>query len=69
LFFFIETLLFIYFLFQPQGAFWGLISGFTVGVVRLILDFTFSAPSCDEEETRPAILHRFHFLCLIWFII
>ncbi|XP_076805295.1 sodium/mannose cotransporter SLC5A10-like [Clavelina lepadiformis] len=47
---------------NEQGAFWGLISGFTVGVIRLILDFTYEAPGCDEEETRPWIVHRVNYL-------
>uniref|UniRef100_H2YET9 Uncharacterized protein n=1 Tax=Ciona savignyi TaxID=51511 RepID=H2YET9_CIOSA len=47
---------------NEQGAFWGLISGFTVGVIRLVLDFTFGVPGCNQDETRPWIVSRVNYL-------
>ena len=46
---------------DPQGAFWGLMSGFIVGVIRMALDFVymFDAPKCWEtEDNRPAIVAK-----------
>ncbi|XP_046547652.1 sodium/glucose cotransporter 4-like [Haliotis rubra] len=47
-----------------QGAFWGLIAGLVVGIIRLVVDFTHPAPYCGsgEEDTRPAVLKHVHFL-------
>ena len=37
-----------------QGAFWGLLAGFLVGMIRFGLEFGYSAPSCaDITDTRP----------------
>ncbi|XP_077984824.1 sodium/glucose cotransporter 4-like [Glandiceps talaboti] len=47
---------------NEKGAFWGLISGFLIGGTRMVLDFVFIAPGCDEEDTRPSILANFHYL-------
>lgn len=44
-----------------QGAFWGLMSGFVVGLFRMVLDFVymFDAPKCWEtEDTRPTIIAK-----------
>ena len=38
------------------GAFWSLMYGLTVGLVRMILDFTFREPLCMELDERPAIV-------------
>ncbi|NWR14295.1 SC5A9 protein, partial [Emberiza fucata] len=47
---------------NEPGAFWGLMAGFVVGVVRMILEFSYSAPSCGEEDRRPAVLKDVHYL-------
>uniref|UniRef100_T1JG24 Sodium/myo-inositol cotransporter n=1 Tax=Strigamia maritima TaxID=126957 RepID=T1JG24_STRMM len=47
---------------NEKGAFWGIIIGFIVGVARMIMDFVFKEPVCGEEETRPLILIRVHYM-------
>ncbi|XP_071088463.1 sodium/glucose cotransporter 4-like [Haliotis cracherodii] len=49
---------------SEQGAFWGLIAGLVVGVIRMVVDFTHLAPYCGsgEEDTRPGVLKHVHFL-------
>ncbi|XP_045404039.1 sodium/glucose cotransporter 4 isoform X3 [Lemur catta] len=44
------------------GAFWGLISGLGVGLLRMILEFSYPAPACGEVDLRPAVLKDFHYL-------
>ncbi|XP_010608569.1 sodium/glucose cotransporter 4 isoform X3 [Fukomys damarensis] len=44
------------------GAFWGLMFGLGVGLVRMILEFLYSAPACGEVDRRPAVLKDFHYL-------
>lgn len=45
-----------------QGAFWGLMFGLAVGLVRMIMEFIYSTPSCGEEDRRPAVLKDMHYL-------
>ncbi|CAB4059781.1 SLC5A9 [Lepeophtheirus salmonis] len=49
-----------------SGAFWGLITGFVFGMLRLILEIIYSPPACGKEDTRPAFVILFvgniHFL-------
>ncbi|XP_053549478.1 sodium/glucose cotransporter 4 [Bombina bombina] len=47
---------------NEQGAFWGLVIGLVVGLVRMIMDFVYQAPNCGEEDTRPSILKDVHYL-------
>ncbi|XP_070554556.1 sodium/glucose cotransporter 4-like isoform X2 [Ptychodera flava] len=47
---------------NEQGAFWGLIGGFIIGGTRMILDFVYESPGCDEPDTRPGLLANFHYL-------
>ncbi|NXF14595.1 SC5A9 protein, partial [Rhodinocichla rosea] len=56
---------------NEPGAFWGLMAGFVVGVVRMILEFSYSAPSCGEQDRRPAVLKDVHYLyfALILFVL
>ncbi|KAL9845595.1 sodium/glucose cotransporter 4 [Geothlypis trichas] len=56
---------------NEPGAFWGLMAGFVVGVVRMILEFSYSAPSCGEEDRRPSVLKDVHYLyfALILFVL
>ncbi|XP_051027096.1 sodium/glucose cotransporter 4 [Acomys russatus] len=44
------------------GAFWGLMFGLAVGMLRMILEFSYSAPACGEEDGRPTVLKDFHYL-------
>ncbi|XP_078700547.1 sodium/mannose cotransporter SLC5A10-like isoform X1 [Branchiostoma floridae x Branchiostoma belcheri] len=44
-----------------QGAFWGVMFGTTVGIIRLILDFVYPKPTCPTVDTRPEIV-KLHFL-------
>ncbi|NXQ51845.1 SC5A9 protein, partial [Anthoscopus minutus] len=47
---------------NEPGAFWGLIVGLAVGLVRMIMEFIYSPPSCGEEDRRPAVLKDLHYL-------
>ncbi|XP_025077314.1 sodium/glucose cotransporter 4-like [Pomacea canaliculata] len=47
---------------NEQGAFWGLMVGLVIGIVRMALDFGYGSPDCGEEDTRPVIIRRLHFL-------
>ncbi|XP_023580046.1 sodium/glucose cotransporter 4 isoform X2 [Octodon degus] len=44
------------------GAFWGLMFGLGVGLLRMILEFSYPAPACGEVDRRPAVLKDFHYL-------
>ncbi|XP_026966492.1 sodium/glucose cotransporter 4 isoform X2 [Sagmatias obliquidens] len=44
------------------GAFWGLIFGLVVGLLRMTLEFSYPAPACGEADARPAVLKDFHYL-------
>ncbi|XP_047230754.1 sodium/glucose cotransporter 4 isoform X2 [Girardinichthys multiradiatus] len=60
------TAVFIMAIFWPraneQGAFWGLITGLVVGLVRMILEFFYTAPSCGQADRRPSVLADVHYL-------
>jgi len=47
-----------------QGVFWGLIISMVVGLIRLILDFAYSAPDCGsgEKDERPDVVSKVDFL-------
>jgi len=45
-----------------QGAFWGLMVGLVIGVVRMILDFVYPEPSCGEMDLRPVLLSKIHYM-------
>ncbi|NWS32784.1 SC5A9 protein, partial [Polioptila caerulea] len=47
---------------NEPGAFWGLMAGLAVGLVRMIMEFVYSAPYCGEEDRRPALLKDVHYL-------
>ncbi|NXC00548.1 SC5A9 protein, partial [Orthonyx spaldingii] len=47
---------------NEPGAFWGLMAGLAVGLVRMIMEFVYSPPSCGEEDRRPAVLKDLHYL-------
>ncbi|XP_039080583.1 sodium/glucose cotransporter 4 [Hyaena hyaena] len=44
------------------GAFWGLMFGLVVGLLRMILEFSYPAPACGDVDRRPAVLKDFHYL-------
>ncbi|KAG8436935.1 hypothetical protein GDO86_007859 [Hymenochirus boettgeri] len=47
---------------NEPGAFWGLVIGLIVGVIRMVMDFVYQAPSCGEEDLRPSVLKDIHYL-------
>ncbi|KAG8433292.1 hypothetical protein GDO86_017541 [Hymenochirus boettgeri] len=49
---------------NEKGAFWGMTIGLTVGLIRMVLDFVYAAPQCDQPDTRPEIVKYVHYLYL-----
>ncbi|XP_071976171.1 sodium/myo-inositol cotransporter 2 isoform X2 [Engystomops pustulosus] len=47
---------------NEKGAFWGLTIGLVVGIIRMVLDFVYTAPRCDQVDTRPAVVKYIHYL-------
>ncbi|XP_076029908.1 sodium/mannose cotransporter SLC5A10-like [Oratosquilla oratoria] len=47
---------------NEKGAFFGLMVGLGVGLVRMILDFSFPPPKCYEEDTRPRVISEVNFM-------
>uniref|UniRef100_A0A4W4DUZ8 Solute carrier family 5 member 9 n=1 Tax=Electrophorus electricus TaxID=8005 RepID=A0A4W4DUZ8_ELEEL len=47
---------------NEHGAFWGLMVGLVVGVVRMVMEFAYGTPSCGEEDPRPTLLKDVHYL-------
>lgn len=45
-----------------QGAFWGLILGLLLGFLRLVLDYIYPQPPCNQQDTRPAVVKDVHYL-------
>lgn len=54
----------IYFL---KGAFFGLIYGFIIGFIRMILTFVYTDPICGEDDTRPWIIKNIHYMYFAMF--
>ncbi|XP_016045269.2 sodium/myo-inositol cotransporter 2 isoform X2 [Erinaceus europaeus] len=46
---------------NEKGAFSGLIFGLLLGLIRLVLDFVYVQPLCNEQDTRPAVV-KVHYL-------
>ncbi|CAF4876525.1 unnamed protein product [Rotaria sp. Silwood1] len=48
---------------NEEGAFWGLICGLIIGLIRFIWEFSYSVPPCELSHTdqRPTVV-KFHFL-------
>ena len=42
--------------------------GLVIGIVRMIMDFAYSAPLCMEEDLRPAIVSQVN-LTSFWLIL
>lgn len=47
---------------NEKGAFWGGMTGFILGTLRLILAFTYRQPRCDQPDDRPAFLVKVHYM-------
>lgn len=47
---------------NERGAFWGGMTGFTLGTIRLILAFIYRQPHCDQPDNRPAFVVRIHYM-------
>nr|XP_015211386.1 PREDICTED: sodium/glucose cotransporter 4 isoform X2 [Lepisosteus oculatus] len=47
---------------NEPGAFWGLMVGLVIGLVRVFLEFMYGAPPCGEKDQRPAIVKDIHYL-------
>lgn len=60
------TAVFLMAIFWPraneQGAFWGLMTGLVVGLIRMVLEFSYVAPSCGHPDLRPSVLADVHYL-------
>ncbi|CAK8678798.1 unnamed protein product [Clavelina lepadiformis] len=60
------AVIFVMAVFWPRlnepGAFWSLMCGLAVGLTRMIMDFAYGAPLCGEDEYRPEILYKVHYL-------
>ncbi|KAJ8026497.1 Sodium/myo-inositol cotransporter 2 [Holothuria leucospilota] len=54
---------------NEKGAFWGIISGNVLAVVRLVLDIVYPESSCGDPDNRPNLsllgIHYLYFNCLI----
>ncbi|XP_072024832.1 sodium/glucose cotransporter 4-like [Amphiura filiformis] len=59
---------------NEKGAFWGLMAGLFVGMIRMILDFAYVAPLCGEIDNRPAgiikilSVHYLHFGIILFLL-
>ncbi|XP_037542424.1 sodium/myo-inositol cotransporter isoform X2 [Nematolebias whitei] len=47
---------------NETGAFWGGMTGFTLGSLRLILAFIYRQPRCDQPDDRPAFIVHVHYM-------
>ncbi|XP_019505382.1 PREDICTED: sodium/myo-inositol cotransporter 2 isoform X2 [Hipposideros armiger] len=47
---------------NEKGAFWGLTLGLLLGLIRLVLDFIYPQPRCDQQDTRPSVVKDVHYL-------
>ncbi|CAL8322329.1 unnamed protein product [Merluccius merluccius] len=47
---------------NEKGAFWGGMTGFTLGTLRLILAFIYREPPCDQPDDRPAFITQVHYM-------
>lgn len=45
-----------------QGAFSGLLIGMVLGLIRMVLDFIYMQPRCNEPDNRPAVVKYVHYL-------
>ncbi|KAJ3582029.1 hypothetical protein NHX12_015968 [Muraenolepis orangiensis] len=47
---------------NETGAFWGAMTGLTLGLLRLGLAFVYRKPHCDQPDERPAFIKDVHFM-------
>lgn len=47
---------------NEKGAFWGGMTGFVLGTLRLILAFVYRQPRCDQPDDRPAFIVKIHYM-------
>ncbi|XP_043988122.1 sodium/myo-inositol cotransporter [Gambusia affinis] len=47
---------------NETGAFWGGMTGFMLGAVRLILVFIYRQPRCDQPDNRPFFIVHIHYM-------
>lgn len=47
---------------NETGAFWGGMTGFTLGTIRLILAFLYRKPPCDQPDDRPFFIIHIHYM-------
>ncbi|KAM4560604.1 sodium/myo-inositol cotransporter [Fundulus diaphanus] len=47
---------------NETGAFWGGMTGFTLGAIRLILAFLYRQPLCDQPDNRPSFIVQIHYM-------
>ncbi|XP_069503458.1 sodium/myo-inositol cotransporter 2 isoform X2 [Ambystoma mexicanum] len=47
---------------NEKGAFWGLVIGLAVGLIRMVLDFVYAPPKCNEPDERPGVVKYVHYL-------
>jgi len=48
--------------FNEPGAFWGLILGLLIGIVRMLCEFASPVPGCGEPDSRPELITQVHYL-------
>ena len=42
--------------------------GLVIGVIRMILEFSYASPKCMEVDTRPAIVGQVHYMYFAAFL-
>ncbi|KAJ8303989.1 LOW QUALITY PROTEIN: hypothetical protein KUTeg_017572 [Tegillarca granosa] len=47
---------------NETGAFYGMMIGLVIGLIRMGLDFGYASPKCGEVDNRPDIIAKVHFL-------
>merc|ERR1719427_1301804 len=47
---------------NEPGAFWGLILGLIIGIVRMLCEFASPVPGCGEPDSRPELISQVHYL-------
>ncbi|KAK4296029.1 hypothetical protein Pmani_031451 [Petrolisthes manimaculis] len=55
---------------NERGAFWSLMIGLVLGGIRMVLDFSYPPPKCNEEEYRPYLVQinfMYFAMFLFWF--
>ncbi|XP_063069093.1 sodium/myo-inositol cotransporter [Engraulis encrasicolus] len=47
---------------NETGAFWGGMTGFALGTLRLVLGFAYRQPRCDQPDERPFFITGVHYM-------